>query len=160
MSNESTPTQEQIDRWHHHFAIETFNATWDLMDKTDRTSEDDARMLATAFASRYHWESVGGPKQHATGDWQISRVCCLLNLPDLALRYAQSNLDIIKTHELGDYLPASAYEALARAHACAGDDEQRDRYIQLSRQALNDIADPNDRAHIESQLRDVPGYRD
>ena len=36
-----------------------FNQTWTLMEKPDRTREDDDEMLHAAHASRYHWARSG-----------------------------------------------------------------------------------------------------
>ena len=46
------PTAEQ--QWHRTFATSLFNLTWDLLDKADRTPEDDDRMVYAAHASRFH----------------------------------------------------------------------------------------------------------
>lgn len=40
--------------FHKKMAVELFNATWDLMDKKDRTKEDNDAMIHSAHASRYH----------------------------------------------------------------------------------------------------------
>jgi hypothetical protein len=44
-----------------------------------------------------------------------------------------------------------AYEAVARAHGVAGDEEAR-RYEELARKAAEAIADPEDREHLEEAL--------
>ena len=42
---------------HRKFAVELFNLTWSLLDKKDRTREDDERMVHAAYASRFHWRA-------------------------------------------------------------------------------------------------------
>ena len=44
---------------HKKYAIDTFNQTWQLLDKTVRTEEEDKRMVHAAHASRFHWCEVG-----------------------------------------------------------------------------------------------------
>ncbi len=46
-------------------AINNFNTTWDLIDKTDRAKEDNIKMIHTAHASRFHWSDVGTPIEFA-----------------------------------------------------------------------------------------------
>ncbi len=40
--------------WHKKQAIENFNLTWDLIDKNDRTKEEDLMMIHTSHTSRFH----------------------------------------------------------------------------------------------------------
>ena len=54
-------------------AIAAFNHAWDLIVLPERTQREDDEMLASAFASRYLWETIGGDEQRAVGDWQIAR---------------------------------------------------------------------------------------
>ena len=56
MTEQETATDKD---WHRKFAIDLFNQVWDLMDKEDRTQEDNDRMLHAAQASRYHWGETG-----------------------------------------------------------------------------------------------------
>ena len=59
-------------QWHRKMAAELFNSTWDLIAKKNRTKDEDDQMIHMAYASRYHWSVVGGPKEAAIGEWQIS----------------------------------------------------------------------------------------
>ena len=40
---------------HRHFAAECYNRAWGLMNKPDRTSEDDEQMLLLSLASHWYW---------------------------------------------------------------------------------------------------------
>jgi len=42
-------------------ARDLFNRAWELLDRTDRTPEDDLRMLRKALGSRAMWRKAGGP---------------------------------------------------------------------------------------------------
>ena len=39
---------------HRHLAVQLNGETWALLDKTERTTEENERMLYTVFASGYH----------------------------------------------------------------------------------------------------------
>ncbi|MGH2830414.1 MAG: hypothetical protein ACRDJM_08005 [Actinomycetota bacterium] len=148
---------EQTAAWHRRFATELFNNTWALMDAPGRSAAEDRQMLASAFASRLHWEAVGTPVNKAVGDWQISRVCALLGMADLAVRYASLALRAALSKEgMPDYMLASAYEGMARAHACAGDAAERERFLALANESLELIGDDEDRRLIEGQIASVP----
>ena len=54
---------------HKEFAKSAFNHTWDLLDKEDRTEEDNARMVHAAHASRFHRGEVGTPLHWLRGEW-------------------------------------------------------------------------------------------
>lgn len=141
---------------HRQLAVAAYNRAWELIDQPQRTDTERHAMLHAAFASRYHWEFIGGDEERAVGDWQIARVAGLAGLPQLALRYAQSAVDIALEHGWSGWRLASAYEGMARAHSVAGDRAERDRYVALAEEELATICDAEDRELIESQLATVP----
>jgi hypothetical protein len=140
------------------YAVELYNAAWDLLDSPERTEAEDDEVLTLAFASRYHWGAAadGGEEQLAIGDWFIGHVAAHLGLSALAVRFSGRALDRVEALDVGGWLLASAYEGMARAHACAGDDEGRSRYTALAETALEGIEDPEEREVIEDQLRSIP----
>ncbi len=141
---------------HRRIAVEAFNEAWALIDLPHRTEAQERALLATTFASRYHWETAGGPEQWAIGDWQIAHVASRIGIPDLALRFATSALRTVESNAWTDWRLATVYEGMARAHAAAGDQPQRDRYAGMARDVLATIDDVEDRALIESQLASIP----
>ena len=46
---------------HRQLAVDLFNATWTLLDKSGRSAGDDELMVHTAHASAYPWRQVGEP---------------------------------------------------------------------------------------------------
>jgi hypothetical protein len=141
---------------HQYFAIETFNGAWELIEKRERTADDDAEMLQRAFASRWHWGFVGGPEQLATGDWQIAHVASLLGYGWMAQFYARRAFEICERESWTDWRRASMLEGLARSAAAAGDFAARAHYFALAEDAIAQIAEAGDRALIASQLATVP----
>ena len=128
--------------WHRKTAVKLFNATWDLIDKKDRTIEDNDEMIHSAHSSRYHWGQVvsagvpdTGPINLERGEWQISRVYSILNRPHAAMYHAQRCIDICEENTIGDFDLAFAYESMARACAIMGNKEQLEKYLTLAKEA-------------------------
>jgi hypothetical protein len=147
MSDE-TPAEQRL-------AAELFNGVWELLDKRDRTVEDDDRMVHMAHASRYHWGQVGTEVNCSRGEWQCSRVYAVLGRAEPALHHARRGLEICQANGIGDWDLAFAYESLARASAVAGDPAQAHAYRE---QALAvGIAGDEDRELLHADLATIPG---
>lgn len=138
------------------FAVAAFNATWALIERTDRTADDDLAMLLAAMASRWHWDAAGGSEQWRNGDWQVAHVASLLGFGDLALRFAERTLRSALEEGLDGWALASAHEGMARAYATLGDVEGRRRHVAEAEAALAREADEEDREVIAGQLASVP----
>ena len=137
-------------------AASLFNATWDLMEKEDRTPAEDDRMIHSAHASRYHWEQVGTAANLARGEWQCSRVYAVLRRPEPCLHHAQRVLDICQQNGIGDWDLGFAYEALARGSAVAGDSEAARMWTERALEAATEIAEDGERAMLLSDLETIP----
>jgi hypothetical protein len=109
-------------------AKDLYARVWTLLETEGRSPEQDDEMLHAAHASRFHWGEVGGPEHQARGEWQCSRVYSVLWRSEWALHHARRCLEICQENEIGDWDLAFAYEALARAHAVAGDADEAARY--------------------------------
>lgn len=142
-------------------AAQLFNETWRLMEQEDRTREDEDRIVHTAHASRYHWEQVptATPAHLARGEWQISRVYAVLGRAEPALHHAGRVLDLCREHGIGDWDLAFAYEALARAHAVAGDAERAREFTDQALFAAEDIAEQEERDLVIADLETIPGQQ-
>ena len=120
-----------------------------------RNASEDDLMIHAAHASRWHWGRAGGPEQWAIGDWLCSRVYAVLDRGEPALYHAQRCLSICEEYGMGNFVPASAHEALARAHAVRGDMEKARIERNLSYAAAIDL-DDDDRGVIEADLATLP----
>ncbi|MCP2314338.1 MULTISPECIES: MerR family transcriptional regulator [Kitasatospora] len=138
-------------------AVDLFNGVWRLLEREDRSPEDDDRMLHMAHASRHHWGQVGQPVNLSRGEWQCSRVYSVLGRSEPALHHARRGLEICRAHGIGDWDLAYAYESLARAHAVAGDREQARTWTEQALAAAEDIAEDDDRELLLSDLETIPG---
>jgi hypothetical protein len=138
-------------------AIGYFNAAWELIDLSNRTSEQDRDMVTLAFASRQHWiEADGTAENLAIADWQIAHAASKAGLADVALVFARAAVDRAESNDVPTWLKASTHEGLARAHAAAGETDGFTYEADLARALLEKVADPGDRELVESQLASIP----
>lgn len=137
-------------------AVDLFNHVWTLLEQPVRTEAEDDEMIHAAHASRFHWGKVGAPVNLARGEWQVSRVYATLGRAEPALHHARRCLELCEGAELEDFDLPYAYEALARAHAVAGNERERDRYRELAQAGGEQIADADDREHFLDDLLTLP----
>ena len=142
---------------HRRLGVDLFNKTWTLMEKDDRTVEETDEMIHCAHASAYHWMHVGTAANRARSEWQCSRMYAVLGRAEPALHHARRCLDICESsaEALEDWDLPFAYEALARAHAVAGDDEESARYVAKARELAERVEAPEDRELLEADLATV-----
>lgn len=152
MTSQDTIAEQE---WHKKFAVNLFNLVWELLDKEERTTDENNKMLHAAHASRFHWGEIGTPLEFERGEWQVSRVYSVLERSEAAIHHAQRCLAICTENKIGDFDIAFAYEALARAYAVAGDVGKSKEYIKLGEQAGKQIEDKNDREYYFSELKGV-----
>ncbi len=141
--------------FHRKFAVDCFNNTWALIEKADRTPEDDERMIHMSHASRFHWGEIGTHLNFARGDWQISRVYAILGQGQNALTYANNCLQLCIDNEIGDFDLAFAYEAAARAFAVLGDTKMIEKNLELAKKAGDTITKEDDRTYFFSELETI-----
>jgi len=142
-------------RFHRKTAAHCFNKTWDYLEKKRRNADDNEMMLHLVHASRYHLSLVGGPRNQAVGDWQISRVYAALGHPSLSLQFGKFTLEIAKRSNLSDVL-ATAHEAVARAHVVAKNFRAARSYLSRARKQLDSSnIDEKDRKIYLSQIRET-----
>ena len=135
--------------------VELFNRTWTLLETPDR---DPDELVHCAHASAYHWMQGGGTAANrARSEWQCSRVYAVLGRPEPALHHARRCLEICESapDEMEEFDLPFAYEALARAHAVAGDEAESREWLARARSAAERISDEDDRVLLESDLASI-----
>ena len=141
--------------FHRKAATHCFNQAWDLMVMKDRSAAEDSQLLHLAHTSRYHWGLVGGPRQRAVSDWQLSRVYAALHEPRLAVKFARSCLGASRRHRLR-VVEETAYEALARAYATSKDYRRARKCLDRAQTMLDKLdVDEEDRKIFQGQLSDT-----
>ncbi len=136
---------------HKWFAVELNNATWDWLDAEDYESPSAERMVHAAHASCYHWLQVGGAASHARAECLVANVHAAIGDGSGAIRHALRCVELTQVHagDLSDWDWAFAYDALARAHAAAGDNEQASSVRLQAGELGNKIADKDDKAFFD-----------
>lgn len=137
-------------------AVGLYNHVWTLLETPDRTPDQDDELVHAAHASRYHWGEVGEPLQRAIGEWQCARVYATLGRGEPALHHARRCLALAEANELPAWLFASAFEALARAHAAAGDGTEAAGWKARAQAAAERIEDPEERGIVEGDIATLP----
>ncbi len=137
---------------HRKLAAEYFNATWDLIDKKDRSDEEKFRMISMAHASRFHWGFVGNETNFSRGEWQISHVYALLGLGESALLHGERALWYAKTYSLGAFDMAFCHESIARAYKALGDAAKAEENRRLGIEACEGIEDKDDKTYALGEL--------
>ncbi len=140
---------------HEKLAKNLFNQVWDLLEKENRTIEEDDKMVHAAHASRFHWGEIGSSITFERGEWQISRVYSTLSRPESAIYHAIRCLDICLKNGIGDFDIAYAYEALARAYFVNNDIDEYKKHFKLGEQAANNINKKDDREYFLSELNNI-----
>ena len=135
--------------------FELFNETWNLIDKKDRTNDEDSQMLEKAYTSLYHWRQCGTALNVARGQWQISRVNALLEKGDSSLFHAIRSLEICEESNIGDFDLAFAHEAIARAYAVLGNKKQSLNSVAKAEKSSESIKKVEDRTYFLSELKTI-----
>lgn len=81
----------------------------------------------------------------------------MLRRPEPALHHARRCLELCESapEELEEFDLPFAYEALARAHAVAGDEAESRRFLEQGRAAAARIADEEERAIVDADLATI-----
>jgi hypothetical protein len=141
---------------HRALGVELYNKTWELLE----VGADADEVVDTAHASSFHWRHAAGATaaNRARSHWLCSHVYAVAGRPEPALYHAEQCLSVVLSapDEMAEFDLPSAYEALARAHAVAGNADEARRFIELGRAETAKIADAEDREQLESQFAGIP----
>lgn len=137
---------------HKYFAVRCFNDAWDLIDKSDRTPEDNEQMIQLNQASLWHWKQRADctNRNLSVGYWQASRIYALTGQPDVARKYGQLSLDLAKDEP--PFYRAYAYEALARAEMVAGNRDKMTQHLSEAQKITETVTDPQEKKFLLSDL--------
>ncbi len=150
----STPNFDLIAA-HRYFAAHCYNEVWDLLDKPNRSAEEDRRMVALSQASIYHWLNRPdcGDEQLSIGYWQVARVQAVLGNADEAQRWASVCLSF--SEKLLPFYHGYAYEALGRAALLKPDLTQAAACLTQAEELAAQVAETEDHAVLEKDLAEL-----
>lgn len=142
---------------HKYFSAYCFNGTWDLINKTERTPDEDEQMLLLTMASTWHWTQREDctATNMAIAYWQIARVYALLRQVENARRYGQMCLDTSMQEGVEPVYTGFAYEALARAEMVAGGRDQMQHYLDEAFRAAALVTDEEDKELLVADLKTI-----
>ena len=147
----TSPTFDETQA-HRFFSADCFNRAWELMEKADRSAEEDELMISACLASLWHWKQRADctARNLSIGYWQASRVYALLRQAENAARYAE----ICRRHSTGQppFFLGYAHEALARAALLRGDKSAWVEHLAEARRLLEGVDDVEDRALLQKDL--------
>lgn len=140
---------------HKYFAANCFNSVWNLIDKKDRTADENEQMINLAQASIWHWTQREDctDQNMSTGYWQASRVYSLAGQADNARRYGQLSLNKCEGGEPFNY--GYAYEALARAEFVAGNKDKTKEYLTKAREYADKISNSDHKKMLTDDLETI-----
>jgi hypothetical protein len=141
---------------HRRLGVALYNGCWPLLERPDRSAEDDDELLHQAHASAYHWLKAPEckPKNRVRAEWLCSRVYSVLGRAEPALHHANRALAIAEANAgaMDEFDLPFVYEALARANAVAGNPDEARRFEEASRKIAELMSDTEDKALV---LRDL-----
>jgi hypothetical protein len=151
------PTELDPAAWHRHFAMEANNRAWSLAELPQRDAAAEREMLDVAHASAWHWAAIGNELHRMRYTMLLAQVHALVGDGERAIVYATPMRDFfVARDDTPDWELAFAHAIYANAARVAG---QRDAYIAAyaqAAQALDAIADTQDREIVARTFRQVP----
>jgi hypothetical protein len=142
---------------HRFFSADCFNKAWELIEKPDRTPEEDEQMIRLSQVSIWHWSQREDctSRNMSIGYWQASRIQALLGRADDARRYGRLCLQY--SQQEPPLFLAYAYEALARAEQLARDEPLVEQYHAEALRLAEAVVDAEDRKFLLDDLNTIKG---
>lgn len=140
--------------WHRRQGVEATDAAFRLL-AADRDASTDEELLRRAYAAAYHWDRAteARPENAVRADYLVSRALSATGQPDRALLVADRALAACGTHGIADFDLAYVHEARARALLGLGRADEAATAWSVARAV--DVADPEDRAIVESDFAEL-----
>ena len=142
---------------HRYFSAGCFNLAWDLINKSERTPEENEQMLRLSLASHWHWTQRADCTQEnvSIAYWQTSRVYAVLGQAENARRYARLCFEVSSGGDVPLWCLGYAYEALARTELVAGDLTSMSEYLREALGVAEAITDPETRQMLLADLETI-----
>lgn len=138
---------------HKNLGIKFFNGTWVLIDKENRSKDEDLQMIQMAHQSLHHWRNGGGtPLNLARGEWLISHMYSVLGMGEPALNHAISYQNQVIENRFGDFDLVFVYEALAYAYKLLDMDELKEEALNKGYTLIDQVEKQGDKDYCKSQL--------
>jgi len=142
---------------HKYYSANCFNNAWDLIDKEERTPEENEQMIRLNQASHYHWTQRPdySNTNASIGYWQAARIYAILDQPENAMHYGKLCLDVSKEEGVPPFYLGFAYEALARAALVAGNKQEMTAFLNQAKAAAEEIEKADERKMLLDDLETI-----
>lgn len=148
-----------MDEFHKKMAIQNNNGIWPTLDKENPENEELENAMHMAHAARYHWSKVGTVVNAVRAEYMLARIYSYMKRSEPALYHANRGLDLTKEAEMKDewkdWDMPFIYEALARAHAAAGNKSDCKKYKELAQKATDAVEGEEDKKICQGELDKV-----
>ncbi len=150
-----------LKEFHKKMGAKTNGGVWGVLDNNDPTETQLEDALEMAYTSRYHWKQVGTLTNDVRAVYMISRVFSHMKSGDQAVSYANAMFDLAKkaekedTDNWADFDMPFVYEAIAKAHAAAGNKAECKKYTKMSQELIDKLKDKQDKEICQGELDKV-----
>lgn len=149
-----------LKEFHTKIAKQTNNGIWSTLDKKRPRKDELEEALHMAYTSRYHWSKVGTIVNAVRAEYMITRVYSHMGRAEPALFHAERMLKLARKAKKEDKNWADwdmpfVYEALAKAHAVAGDKEECVQFRDKAQKLISKLKDPQDQQICQGELDKV-----
>lgn len=150
-------TDFDIGAAHKHFSVICFNKAWELIEKSDRTPDEDEQMIRLSLSSHWHWRQRKDytSKNASIAYWQTSRVYAVLSRGDESRHYGQLCLGVSQGEDIEPFFLGYAYEALARAEVVSANQSEMDAYLHQANQIVEKITDSDEKKMLLDDLTTI-----
>ena len=163
-------TEDQKDptiEGHKKFGPDLCMLAWELIEKPDRTPEENDLMLNAVHASAFHWSQLEGhiddqkwKHSFAIAHNQITYAYIEIGNVAQSLYHANRCLEYFNKYGEGGFPIAYGYECLAKAYDLAGDVKKRNEAIKTAIEKGNMIPEEQFRTSFFEELAKVKGYEE
>lgn len=123
----------------------TNRRVWELLDRTERSPDDDRELVAAAYASAWHWARGGTAINDQRAEWLLSRALLAVGDTAGALAHAERCWQLTEAHGFGDFDRGYALEGRYRVARELGHETEAAEWLARAEQVAAGIADPEDR---------------
>jgi hypothetical protein len=141
--------------WHKRFAMSCNNRAWDLAAEP-RTAAQEREMLDAAHASAWHWSQIGTEQNRMRATMLLAEVHALAGHGASAMAYAREMRSYFLGRDTPDWELAFTHAICAHAAHASGDAAEHRSAYRMAVEALNAIADADDRAIVARTFEQVP----
>lgn len=147
-------SKEGVQLLHQTFSAACFNKTWHFIEKDKLSEEDIEDMLATSYASLWHWKQRSDCKKQnlSIAYWQLGRVNCLAGKTIEAKAFGEKCLKVSNDGNLDPFYIGYAYEVLLNTAILEKDFPAAKKYLGLARAELEKVKDKDNRKYLKTDL--------